>query len=208
MNRKKKALKEIELRSAERTCATLRVEADGRKLLCHQLSEDELKTLEGCQWLVAYEGSEQLVCNLAVRDQGPCVELAKSSGELELRLFEGEDGELFEVVDPKGDAELKVALQGTGSAGTSPLQEGYFVLKLCRVKRDPQTMLGKPVIRGTRLTVEFILRRLATGATEADLLRDYPQLTRADIREALTYAANFLSTRAQAAEPLQVPQKP
>jgi uncharacterized protein (DUF433 family) len=57
-------------------------------------------------------------------------------------------------------------------------------------------MLGKPLIRGTRITVEFILRRLAAGASEGDLLRDYPQLTAPDIHEALTYAANLLSAKA------------
>ena len=53
-----------------------------------------------------------------------------------------------------------------------------------RVESDPNVMLGKPVIRGTRVTVELILRKLSEGATEDDLLDGYPRLTRDDIRAA------------------------
>jgi uncharacterized protein (DUF433 family) len=51
-------------------------------------------------------------------------------------------------------------------------------------------MLGKPVIRGTRVPVELLLRRMADGATEADLLESYPTLTRDDIRAAISFAAD------------------
>lgn len=51
-----------------------------------------------------------------------------------------------------------------------------------RIIIDPAIMLGKPVIRGTRITVELILRKLAEGATEAELREDYPHLTTEDIR--------------------------
>ena len=51
-------------------------------------------------------------------------------------------------------------------------------------------MLGKPVIRGTRIPVELILRKLSEGATEADLLDAYPHLTLEDIRAAVAYAAD------------------
>ncbi|GIW41161.1 MAG: hypothetical protein KatS3mg076_1738 [Candidatus Binatia bacterium] len=54
-------------------------------------------------------------------------------------------------------------------------------------------MLGKPVIRGTRLTVELILRKLAEGATEAELLDAYPNLRAEDIRAAMAYAADTLA---------------
>ena len=54
-------------------------------------------------------------------------------------------------------------------------------------------MLGKPVIRGTRIAVELILRKLSEGATEADLLEAYPRLTRQDIQAALAYAASSLA---------------
>jgi uncharacterized protein (DUF433 family) len=50
--------------------------------------------------------------------------------------------------------------------------------------------LGKPVIRGTRIPVELLLRKLVAGASEADLLDAYPRLTRDDIHAALAYAAD------------------
>jgi uncharacterized protein (DUF433 family) len=62
-----------------------------------------------------------------------------------------------------------------------------------RIEIDPDVMLGKPVIRGTRIPVELILRKLAEGATEADLLDGYPRLSKADIQAALSYAADALS---------------
>ena len=62
-----------------------------------------------------------------------------------------------------------------------------------RIEIDPEVMLGKPVIRGTRIPVELILRKLAEGATEADLLDGYPRLSIDDIKAALAYAADALS---------------
>jgi len=62
-----------------------------------------------------------------------------------------------------------------------------------RINIDPKVMLGKPVIRGTRITVELLLRKLAEGATEADLLDAYPRLTREDIHAAIGYAADTLA---------------
>jgi uncharacterized protein (DUF433 family) len=62
-----------------------------------------------------------------------------------------------------------------------------------RIEINPNIMLGKPVIRGTRVPVELIVRKLAEGATEADLLDAYPRLTREDIRAALAYAADSLA---------------
>jgi uncharacterized protein (DUF433 family) len=58
-----------------------------------------------------------------------------------------------------------------------------------RIKINPAIMLGKPVIRGTRITVELILRKLAEGETVSELLEDYPHLTAADIRTAIAYGA-------------------
>lgn len=54
-------------------------------------------------------------------------------------------------------------------------------------------MLGKPVIKGTRLTVEIIIEKLAYGETVEDLKKDYPFLTEDDIRAALLYAAKRLA---------------
>lgn len=62
-----------------------------------------------------------------------------------------------------------------------------------RIEINPKIMLGKPVIRGTRITVELILRKLGEGATEHDLLQAYPNLTPADIQAAASYAADTLA---------------
>ena len=58
-----------------------------------------------------------------------------------------------------------------------------------RIDIDPTVMMGKPVMRGTRITVELILRKLAEGASEGDLLEDYPDLTTEDVRAAVAYGA-------------------
>jgi uncharacterized protein (DUF433 family) len=58
-----------------------------------------------------------------------------------------------------------------------------------RIAIDPAIMMGKPVIRGTRITVELILRKLAEGASEGEVREDYPHLTTDDIRAAVAYGA-------------------
>jgi len=58
-----------------------------------------------------------------------------------------------------------------------------------RIVVDPEILAGKPVIRGTRLAVEFILELLAAGQSEDQLVADYPGLTRADILACLSYAS-------------------
>lgn len=58
-----------------------------------------------------------------------------------------------------------------------------------RIEINPAVMMGKPVIRGTRITVELILRKLAEGATESELLEDYPHLKPEDLRAAIAYGA-------------------
>jgi uncharacterized protein (DUF433 family) len=65
-----------------------------------------------------------------------------------------------------------------------------------RVEMNPGVMLGKPVIRGTRIPVELLLRKLAEGATMEDLLDAYPRLTAEDIRAALAYAADSVAQEA------------
>jgi uncharacterized protein (DUF433 family) len=72
-----------------------------------------------------------------------------------------------------------------------------------RVEINPDVMLGKPVIRGTRIPVEIILRKLSEGATEADLLDAYPRLTRADIQAALAYAADTVAHETILSQPIQ-----
>jgi uncharacterized protein (DUF433 family) len=60
-----------------------------------------------------------------------------------------------------------------------------------RIEVDPDIMVGKPVIRGTRITVELIVRRFADGYTLADILDDYPHLTPEDVHAALRHAAEL-----------------
>lgn len=62
-----------------------------------------------------------------------------------------------------------------------------------RIEINPAIMQGKPVIRGTRVPVELILRKLGEGAKEKDLLDAYPHLTQDDIRAAIIYAADALA---------------
>ncbi len=54
-------------------------------------------------------------------------------------------------------------------------------------------MFGKPVIRGTRITVEHILRKLAVGMTVEEILHDHPHLTREDIYAAIAFAADYMA---------------
>lgn len=57
---------------------------------------------------------------------------------------------------------------------------------------DPNVMMGKPVIRGTRITVEHVLEELAAGRAVEDLVASHPRLTSEGIRAALAYAAGVL----------------
>ena len=61
-----------------------------------------------------------------------------------------------------------------------------------RIIIDPEIMVGKPVIKGTRITVNLIIQLLANGATETEILEDYPDLKKEDIKAALLYASNCL----------------
>jgi uncharacterized protein (DUF433 family) len=62
-----------------------------------------------------------------------------------------------------------------------------------RIVIDPKIMFGKPVIRGTRITVELILRKLAEGMTNEEILEHHPHLTVEDIRAATAFAADHLA---------------
>ena len=61
-----------------------------------------------------------------------------------------------------------------------------------RISSDPVVMMGKPCIRGTRITVELILRKLGAGRSIADILDAYPHLREEDVRAALDFAADYL----------------
>ena len=58
-----------------------------------------------------------------------------------------------------------------------------------RITFDPAILGGKPVIRGTRISVEIILEWIASGATRDDIVRKHPHLSAADVEQALAYAA-------------------
>lgn len=63
-----------------------------------------------------------------------------------------------------------------------------------RIVLDPTVLAGKPVIRGTRLSVEFVIGLMAEGWSEADILTNYPGITHDDIIACLAYARDTLSS--------------
>jgi len=65
---------------------------------------------------------------------------------------------------------------------------------LQRIDINPKVMLGKPVIRGTRITVEIILEQIVAGNSTEEILTEYPQLSREDVLAAVAYAREALST--------------
>lgn len=73
-----------------------------------------------------------------------------------------------------------------------------------RIEINPDVMFGKPVVRGTRIPVDFILRLLAGGRTLEEILAGYPRLQPEDVSAALEYAADCLPgplARASVGEP-------
>jgi uncharacterized protein (DUF433 family) len=62
-----------------------------------------------------------------------------------------------------------------------------------KIVSDPAIMLGKPVIKGTRITVELVLKRLSEGMSIEDLMQAYPHLEREDILAVLSYSADVIS---------------
>ena len=69
-----------------------------------------------------------------------------------------------------------------------------------RIIIDPEILVGKPVVKGSRLAVEFIIDLLAKGWSEGEILRNYPGLSQEDIRACLGYASEIL--RAEKIYPL------
>ncbi len=65
---------------------------------------------------------------------------------------------------------------------------------LKRIVINPKVMVGKPVIRGTRIPVDLIIKLVAQGMTEKEFYEDYPQLTKEDIKAALLYGAEVVSS--------------
>jgi uncharacterized protein (DUF433 family) len=75
---------------------------------------------------------------------------------------------------------------------TNPRWRGTMAI-YDRIEINPKVMMGKPVILGTRIPVELILRKLSEKATEADLLQAYPQLVAGDIQAAIRFAADTIA---------------
>ena len=61
-----------------------------------------------------------------------------------------------------------------------------------RIVVNPKVMVGKPVIRGTRITVDAVLGRLAEGWTIEEILEDFPHITKEDVRAAIRYAESIV----------------
>ena len=62
-----------------------------------------------------------------------------------------------------------------------------------RIQMNPEIMFGKPVVKGTRITVEHILRKLAGGMTVDEIIKDHPHLKPEDIFAAEEFAADYLA---------------
>jgi len=62
-----------------------------------------------------------------------------------------------------------------------------------RITSDPNVMLGKPIIKGTRITVDLILKKLSEDLTVDQILEAYPHLSREDVLAALSYSAEVIS---------------
>jgi Uncharacterized conserved protein len=63
-----------------------------------------------------------------------------------------------------------------------------------RITLDPNVLVGKPVIKGTRISVEFVINLLSRGWTEEQILKEYDHLTREDIQACLAYASDVLKS--------------
>ena len=66
-------------------------------------------------------------------------------------------------------------------------------MKHPRIEVNPEVMVGKPVIRGTRIPVDMILRKLGAGMSDKEILEDHPHITVEDIRAAQAFAADYIS---------------
>ncbi len=71
-----------------------------------------------------------------------------------------------------------------------------------RISSDPKILAGKPVVKGTRLAVDFVIDLLANGWTQSEILQNYPRLSREDIHACLHYASALM--RSERTSPLKV----
>ena len=103
--------------------------------------------------------------------------------------------------NPNSVAEIRVmgtptplTLHPSVVIGLNSLFQEIFVNWTDRVAIDPGVLAGKPVIRGTRLAVDFVVGLLAQDWSEADIMRHYPGVTHADVAECLLYASQVLQS--------------
>jgi uncharacterized protein (DUF433 family) len=68
-----------------------------------------------------------------------------------------------------------------------------MAMKHERIEMNPAVMVGKPVIRGTRIPVDMLLRKLGAGMSVEEILEDHPHITADDIRAAQAFAADYIS---------------
>ena len=89
-----------------------------------------------------------------------------------------------------------VAKQGPRVGQSPPPQPKEQIVMTMdeRITLDPAILAGKPIVRGTRLSVEFIIGLMADGWSEADILANYPGLAREDISACLAYARDVLQS--------------
>jgi uncharacterized protein (DUF433 family) len=83
-------------------------------------------------------------------------------------------------------------LNCNGIVGILFIEETIAMIYKGRIITDPAIMLGKPIIKGTRITVEHVLRKLSEDMTVEELLEVYPHLTKEDILAALSYSADVI----------------
>jgi uncharacterized protein (DUF433 family) len=63
-----------------------------------------------------------------------------------------------------------------------------------RITIDPQVLVGKPIIKGTRISVEFVIELLGRGWTQEQILKEYDHLTREDVQACFAYASDVLKS--------------
>jgi uncharacterized protein (DUF433 family) len=94
---------------------------------------------------------------------------------------------------PENALDMEISDGAKGQFACRRLIQRHHMALTDRIEINPRVMLGKPVIRGTRIPVELILRKLSEGASESDLLEGYPSLKREDIQAAMRFAADTLA---------------
>jgi uncharacterized protein (DUF433 family)/predicted nuclease of predicted toxin-antitoxin system len=155
------------------------------------------------------EMEDRELLNLAERDQRVLITNDKDFGEFFFLQRQVKSGIILFRIEGQGTT-VKITLLGTILIRYADKLFNHFVVVtrkrhplgrlimnaarlLQRVVTDTRVMLGKPVIKGTRLPVELIVEKVAYGATYEELRVDYPFLEADDVRAALLYAAKRLS---------------